>query len=197
MMRHEGAARLEIIITALFAFVVYLQAQNAHQYATLLQALDRSQSNQAELLGLYRRTFEAARSTPETQPHHFYQEHDEIARNAPRAPTRNLHDRHYTGPCELTLPRPAAGIWLQPMEPKHDHHQHGAAIIAVILALAIAMLIPSNNENSYAAYSNARPEHQTVPNQDPSHKNPDRRKRSDSQHPRARVNGQRAPRTNR
>jgi hypothetical protein len=78
---------------------------------------------------------------------YFYQEHDEIARNAPRAPTRNLHDRHYTGPCELTLPRPAAGIWLQPgMEPKHDHHQHGAAIIAVILALAIAMFIPSNNE---------------------------------------------------
>ena len=122
-MRNEGAARLEIIIAALFAFVVYLQAQNAHQYATLLQALDRSQSNQAELFGLYRRTFEAARSTPETQPHHFYQEHDEIARNAPRAPTRNLHDRHYTGPCELTLPRPAARIWLQPgMEPKHDHH---------------------------------------------------------------------------
>ena len=60
MMRHEGAARLEIIITALFAFVVYLQAQNAHQYATLLQALDRSQSNQAELLRLYRRTFETA-----------------------------------------------------------------------------------------------------------------------------------------
>ena len=147
MMRNEGAARLEIIITALFAFVVYLQAQNAHQYATLLQALDRSQSIQAELLGLYRRTFEAARSTPETQPHHFYQEHDGIARNAPRAPTRNLHDRHYTGPCELTLPRPAAEIWLQPgMEPKHDHHQHGAAIIAVILALAIAMFIPSNNE---------------------------------------------------
>ena len=82
MMRNESTARLEIIIAALFAFVVYLQAQNAHQYATLLQALDRSHSNQAELLGLYRRTFEAARSTPETQPHHFYQEHDGIARNA-------------------------------------------------------------------------------------------------------------------
>ena len=78
-MRNEGAARLEIITAVLFAFVVYLQAQNAHQYATLLQALDRSQSNQAELLGLYRRTFEAARSTPETQPHHFYQDHDGIA----------------------------------------------------------------------------------------------------------------------
>ena len=146
MMRNEGAARLEIIITALFAFVVYLQAQNAHQYATLLQALDRSQSNQAELLGLYRRTFEAARSTPETQPHHFYQKHDGTARNAPRAPTRNLQDRHYTGPCELTLPRPAAGICLQPMEPKHDHHQHGAAIIALTLALAIAMFMPSVSE---------------------------------------------------
>ena len=36
---------------------------------------------------------------------------------------------------------------MQPgMEPKHDHHQHGAAIIAVILALTIAMFIPSNNE---------------------------------------------------
>ena len=36
---------------------------------------------------------------------------------------------------------------MQPgMEPKHDHHQHGATIIAVILALAIAMFMPSDNE---------------------------------------------------
>ena len=45
--------------------------------------------------------------------------------------------------------------------------------------------------NSYAAYSNARPEHQTVPSHKMQHKNPEERKRSSSQHPRARVNGQR------
>jgi len=111
--------------------VVYLQAQNAHQYATLLLALDRSQSNQAELLGLYRRTFEAARSTPETQPHHFYQEHDGIARNAgttttaattlvqrqakrtPSDPYSSLMRSllgHVVGRCHLRLPLFGAGL---------------------------------------------------------------------------------------
>ena len=72
MMRNESTARLEILVAELFAFVVCLQAQNAHQHAALLQALDRSQTNQAELLGLYRRTFETAHSTPATPTHHIY-----------------------------------------------------------------------------------------------------------------------------
>ena len=161
-MRNEGA-RMEIMIAALFALVVFQQAQIAHLNTRLITVLE----NQVAATALERNTAirrqgapgppahhfyqehdEIARSAPRAPTrNHFYQEHDKIARNAPRAPTRNLHDRHYTGPCELTLPRPAAGIWLQPgMEPKHDHHQHGAAIIAVILALTIAMFIPSNNE---------------------------------------------------
>ena len=131
---------MEIMIAALFALVVFQQAQIAHLNTRLITVLENQVA--AERTTAIRR-----QGAPGPPAHHFYQDHDEIARNAPRAPTRNLHDRHYTGPCELTLPRPAAGIWLQPgMEPKHDHHQHGAAIIAVILALTIAMFIPSNNE---------------------------------------------------
>ena len=194
MMRNEGA-RMEIMIAARFALVVFQQAQIAHLNTRLINVLE----NQVAATALERNTAMRQQGAPGPPIHHFYQEHDGIARSAPRAPTRNLHDRHFTGPCELTLPRPAARIWLQPgMEPKHDRHQHGAAIIAVILALAIAMFMPTMN--SCAAYSNARPEHQTVPNQNSSqkmqHRNPDGRKRSRSQHPRARVNGQRAPRTN-
>ena len=147
-------------IAALFALVVFQQAQIAHLNTRLITVLENQVAAERTTAirrqgapgppahHFYQDHDEIARSAPRAPTrNHFYQEHDEIARNAPRAPTRNLHDRHYTGPCELTLPRPAAGIWLQPgMEPKHDHHQHGAAIIAVILALTIAMFIPSNNE---------------------------------------------------
>ena len=92
------------MIAALFALVVFQQAQIAHLNTRLITVLE----NQVAATALERNTAIRRQGAPGPPAHHFYREHDEIARSAPRAPTRNLRDGHYMGPFDITLPRKIA-----------------------------------------------------------------------------------------
>ena len=120
MTRNEGA-RMEIMIAALFALVVFQQAQIAHLNTRLITVLENQVAAERNTAirrqgapgppahHFYQEHDEIARSAPRAPTrNHFYQEHDGIARSAPRAPTRNLRDGHYMGPFDITLPRKIA-----------------------------------------------------------------------------------------
>ena len=78
MMQNEGA-RMEIMIAALFALVVFQQVQIAHLNTRLINVLE----NQVATTALERSTAIRQQGAPGPPAHHFYQEHDEIARSAP------------------------------------------------------------------------------------------------------------------
>ena len=88
MMRNEGA-RMEIMIAALFALVVYQQVQIAHLNARLINVLE----NQVAATALERNTAVRQQDAPGPPTYHIYREHDGIAIRTPGAPTRNS----YTG----------------------------------------------------------------------------------------------------
>ena len=88
-MRNEGA-RMEIMIAALFALVVYQQVQIAHLNARLINVLE----NQVAATALERSTAIRQQGAPGPPTHHFYQEHDEIKRTQgtdAQSPRRTLH----------------------------------------------------------------------------------------------------------
>ena len=103
MMRNEGA-RMEIMIAALFALVVYQQVQIAHLNARLINVLE----TQVAATALERNTAIRQQGAPGPPTHHIYREHDGIAIRTPGTPTRNSLYEHYIGPFDITLPRKIA-----------------------------------------------------------------------------------------
>ena len=173
MMQNEGA-RMEIMVAALFALVVFQQVQIAHLNTRLINVLE----NQVTTTTLERRTAIRQHGTP-------------------RAPTNHFRHGHYMGPFDITLPRKIAAN-VHPTAPLDSKPWSQLAFCLLGLITTAAVCMPGADfmrrilECQFQPNS-ARPEFRSNSTTQESRQR--KRERQRDQH-RAKMSSQRAPRTN-